>query len=486
MSEPISHDDRTRTAVSDTARYVEQWLALHQRLDRVPGVQLAILHGNDVVASHAFGAADLTSGEPLTTDDRFRIASHSKTFTATAIHVLAERGELRLDDRVASLVSDLDGTPIGEVTLRELLGHGGGVVRDGWRADHWQLSYAFPDTARLVELASDRADVLARNDRFKYSNVGYSVLGLVVEAVTGEAYAAHVQRQLLDPLGLSATTADLDPQDSSATAAMAAGHSAIAFDAARIPIDHIATGAMAPATGFVSTASDVVRWAAAHFFGDERILSDDSKRVMQRTEWQVAGSAGSEYTLGFGVTKINDRRLLGHGGGFPGHITHTLFDPHERIAASVLTNAIDGPAQMYVATVFRLIDLALGAAASETPAVAPDVASRFTGRFANLWGVSDVVELGGRLHLLDPTVGDPTADPIRLDVADEHTTLRITDSPGYAAPGEELVYTRDDDGAVREVRGAGGVTMYPHDPFVAALARTDRARVGAPVVPTED
>jgi len=486
MSEPISHDDRTRTAVSDAARYVEQWLALHQRLDRVPGVQLAILHGDDVVASHAFGAADLTSGEPLTTDDRFRIASHSKTFTATAIHALAERGELRLDDRVASLVSDLDGTPIGEVTLRELLGHGGGVVRDGWRADHWQLSYAFPDTARLVELASDRADVLARNDRFKYSNVGYSVLGLVVEAVTGEAYAAHVQRQLLDPLGLSATTADLDPQDSSATAAMATGHSAIAFGGERIPIDHIATGAMAPATGFVSTASDVVRWVAAHFFGDERILSDDSKRVMQRTEWQVAGSAGSEYALGFGVTKINDRRLLGHGGGFPGHITHTLFDPHERIAASVLTNAIDGPAQMYVATVFRLIDLALGAAASETPAVAPDVASRFTGRFANLWGVSDVVDLGGRLHLLDPTVGDPTADPIRLDVADELTTLRITDSPGYAAPGEELVYTRDDDGAVREVRGAGGVTMYPHDPFVAALSRTDRARVGDPVVPAED
>jgi CubicO group peptidase (beta-lactamase class C family) len=359
-------------------------------------------------------------------------------------------------------------------------------VRDGWCADHWQLSYAFPDTARVVELASDRADVLARNDRFKYSNVGYSVLGLVIEAVTGETYAAHVQRQLLDPLGLSATTADLDPQDSSATAGMATGHSAIAFDGERIPIDHIATGAMAPATGFVSTASDVVRWVAAHFFGDERILSDDSKRVMQRTEWQVAGSAGSEYALGFGVTKINDRRLLGHGGGFPGHITHTLFDPHERIAASVLTNAIDGPAQMYVATVFRLIDLALGAAASQTPAVAPDVASRFTGRFANLWGVSDVVDLGGRLHLLDPTVGDPTADPIRLDVADELTTLRITDSPGYAAPGEELVYTRDDDGAVREVRGAGGVTMYPHDPFVAALARTDRARVGDPVVPAED
>lgn len=486
MGEPISHDDRTRTAVSDAARYVDRWLALHQRLDRVPGVQLAILHGDDVVASHAFGAADLTSGEPLTTDDRFRIASHSKTFTATAIHALAKRGELRLDDRVASLVSDLDGTPIGEVTLRELLGHGGGLVRDGWRADHWQLSYAFPDTARVVELASDRADVLVRNDRFKYSNVGYSVLGLVIEAVTGETYAAHVQRQLLDPLGLSATTADLDPQDSSATAAMATGHSAIAFDGERIPIDHIATGAMAPATGFVSTASDVVRWVAAHFFGDERILSDDSKRVMQRTEWQVAGSAGSEYALGFGVTKINDRRLLGHGGGFPGHITHTLFDPHERIAASVLTNAIDGPAQMYVATVFRLIDLALGAAASETPAVAPDVASRFTGRFANLWGVSDVVDLGGRLHLLDPTVGDPTADPIRLNVADELTTLRITDSPGYAAPGEELVYTRDDDGAVREVRGAGGVTMYPHDAFVAALARTDRARVGDPVVPAED
>ncbi|MEJ7720360.1 MAG: hypothetical protein WKF58_07845 [Ilumatobacteraceae bacterium] len=52
-------------------RYVEQWLALHQRLDRVPGVQLAILHGDDIVSSRAFGVADLTSGEPLTTERPF-------------------------------------------------------------------------------------------------------------------------------------------------------------------------------------------------------------------------------------------------------------------------------------------------------------------------------------------------------------------------------------------------------------------------------
>lgn len=471
MSQPISHDDRTRRAVASAARYMEEWLELHQRLDRVPGVQLAILHGDDIVSSRAFGVADLTSGEPLTTEHRFRIASHSKTFTATVIHALAERGALRLDDRVGTHVASLADAPIGRCTVRELLGHGSGVVRDGWSSDHWQLHTDFPDAARLVEVATDDADVLSRNERFKYSNIGYAVLGLVVEAVSGTAYADHVQRAILEPLGLDATSADRDPDTEGSP--FATGHSSIAFGDRRIPIDDIPTAAMASATGFVSTAADVVRWAAAHFAGDERILSDETKRVMQRTEWPVAGSAGTEYALGLAVTKIDERRLLGHGGGFPGHITHTLFDPHDRIAVSVLTNVIDGPAQMYAANLFRLIDLA-----RKPPPAAPtgDLAS-FTGRFASLWGVIDVVELGGRLVQLDPTVGDPTADPIELAVVDGDT-LRISEAPGYASPGERIVYTRDDDGSVRHVIAGGGMTMFPFDDVAAGLAGIERVHAG--------
>ncbi|WP_344249127.1 serine hydrolase domain-containing protein, partial [Isoptericola hypogeus] len=196
----MSTDPDTPDAPLDIT-YLERWVATQAGLARVPGVQYAVLVGGDVVLDGAWGVVDVTTGEPLATDHLFRVASHSKTFTATAVAALAQNGLLRLDDPFASHLPELEGAPVGAVTLREALGHTGGVLRDGRDADHWQLGAPFPDRAAL--LASVRADgeVLGRGEHFKYSNLAYGLLGLVVESVTGLGYAEHVRRALVDPLG---------------------------------------------------------------------------------------------------------------------------------------------------------------------------------------------------------------------------------------------------------------------------------------------
>ena len=135
----------TRAAVEDACAYFDGWLAFRARLDRLPGIQAAVLHDGDVVWSGAHGVADVAAGVALTSEHRFRIASHSKTFTATAVLRLAEHGVLRLDDTVGRWLPDLAGLPIARVTLRELLAHGAGVVRDGADADFWCLDRPFPD-----------------------------------------------------------------------------------------------------------------------------------------------------------------------------------------------------------------------------------------------------------------------------------------------------------------------------------------------------
>ena len=73
---------------------------------------------------------------------------------------------------------------------------------------------------------------------------------------------------------------------------------------------------------------------AGHVLGDERLLSDASKRRMQRGEWEVEGT-DDRSGLGFGIHKIGERRMIGHGGGFPGHITRTLFDPVDGLTVVV-------------------------------------------------------------------------------------------------------------------------------------------------------
>lgn len=461
-------------AVADACRYFDSWLAFRQTYERVPGVQAAVLHVDSVVMSVAHGLADVERDVALTPRHLFRIASHSKTFTATAIMQLVEQQALRLDDPIARWLPHLGGAPIEQVTLRELLSHAGGVVRDGWNGDFWQLAHPFPDVGQLQQISLDDAAVVPRNERFKYSNVGYSLLGQVVTVASGQAYEQYVDEHIIKPLQLADTGPELDP---GRAGDYAAGYSALSYAGHRRPIDHIGTGAMASATGFYSTASDVVRYASAHFHGDDRLVSDDAKRMMQRTEWEVEGTAGTAYGLGFAIATIGGRRMLGHGGGYPGHITRTYFDPVDQLAVSVLTNAIDGPALVLATAGVRLIDLAL-----EQADTAPHVLEspeRFRGRFANLWGVFDIVDLGGRLYQIDPTQPDPVVGAAHLAVVDERT-LRLARTTGYGSFGERLEFEHAADGSITSVRGGSGLTSYPIAVMAATIAGCDRVRVATP------
>lgn len=467
----------TKAVVVDACRYVDRWLGFQREHHQVPGVQAAVLFGGDVVLSAAHGVAALSTSTPLTSEHQFRIASHSKTFTATAIMQLVERGLVRLDDSTGQWIEELDGSSLGPVTLRELLSHAGGVVRDGNDPGFWSLQRPFLDRASLVEVARNDGHVLDSNERFKYSNIGYSLLGLVIERASGSSYHDWVRAELIEPLELSSTDPEMGDRSD---AHLAAGHSALvtAADRRRLEIEHVNTGAMAAATGFSSTATDLVRWFAAHFVGDERIVTDGSKRVMQHGAWPVGIEGQGEYGLGLGIDKLGDRRLLGHGGGYPGHITRSFFDPIDRLAVSVLTNAIDGPATALAGGVIKLIDLAAGATAHST--AGPGELERFEGRFGNLWGVYDLTSLGGRLHLIDPSQPDPVVNPTVLDVVDRDT-LRIAESIGYGAPGELLRIERNDDDEIVAIEGGGVGGAMPLDRLREKLGERERITLADPI-----
>jgi len=384
---------------------------------------------------------------------------------------LAELGRLRLDDTLATHLDELRGSPVAEVTVREVLGHASGITRDGDDGDFWQLTNPFLDADQLLDLVrGPHGAVLGRDERFKYSNIGYSLLGLVIEAITGTRYVEHVRHAVIEPLGLTRTTPELDADH---LGLHVTGYTSLAYAERRLPIDHVTTAAMASATGFSSTAEDLVRYAAGHFRGDRRILTDLSKRLMQRREWEVGD--GSAYGLGFATAEVGGRRVYGHGGGYPGHITRTWFDPDARLAVSVLTNAIDGPALGYANAFLRLLQLTLDA--SPDPHATTVDLSSFTGRFATLWGVFDVVELGGRLHQIGSTLPDPGVDPVVLSVVDADT-LRIERSSGYGSPGELLRYVRDADGTVVSLRAGSGTTAHPLHVLAGAVFDRDRVRQG--------
>ncbi|MGH3096502.1 MAG: serine hydrolase domain-containing protein [Streptosporangiales bacterium] len=460
--------------IDSTVAYANWWLEFRQHYQRIPGVQAAMLFGNEVRLAAAYGVSDIETGAALTPRHLFRIASHSKTFTATAVFQLVEAGAVRLDDRAGDHLSWLrTASPqLADLTVRELLGHGAGMTRDGENSDFWQLVRPFPGEAELRETVSDPGSaVLSPNERFKYSNTGYALLGLVVASASGMPYNDYVSTHIADPLGLSDTRPELIAER---IGDYATGHSALSYADTRIPIEHVDTRAMSPATGFTSTAEDVCRYAAAHFFGDTRLVSDGSKRLMQRDE-TLAEDPDTWYGLGFSIARIGDRRLVGHGGGYPGHSTRTMFDPTDRFAVSVLTNAIDGPAGELATGLVKLLDLAAAPPRQPVGASAADTAA-FCGRYANLWGVLDVVRLGDRLVGIRPSQADPTESSLEF-AAEDATTLRLTEASGFNAPGECFRYDFS-DGRVRSIRSGGGMTLYPIADVTHAIGT--RSRLEAP------
>ncbi|MEU8222242.1 serine hydrolase domain-containing protein [Kribbella sp. NPDC048915] len=140
----------------ETLGYFDSWLAFNQHYQRVPGIQAAVYADGGVAFSAAYGRADIENDVPLTEQHLFRIASHSKTFTATAVLQLVEQGRLRLDDKVSQHVTEIVGTPAGERTVRELLAHAGGLTRDSSEANWWQLSTALPGPCAVARGAAGR------------------------------------------------------------------------------------------------------------------------------------------------------------------------------------------------------------------------------------------------------------------------------------------------------------------------------------------
>src|SRR6266849_1154871 len=118
--------DRWLAAALD---YIPDWLDFQMRLTEQPGCVVAVAQGGRVVLERAFGHADLVAGTMLTPRHRFRVASHSKSFTASGIMKLREQGRLRLDDPIGQYLGALHPT-VARATLLQLLSHSAGLVRD--------------------------------------------------------------------------------------------------------------------------------------------------------------------------------------------------------------------------------------------------------------------------------------------------------------------------------------------------------------------
>lgn len=449
--------------------YISTWIAFQQKHIGLPGISVAIGHGEDMLLDASYGVANLQTGARLTPKHRFRVASHSKTFTATGIMKLVEAGALRLDDPAGKFVDGL-AKDIAAATLAQLLSHTGGVFRDGTDAGQWADRRNFRNERELREDLRQVAIVPA-NTRMKYSNHGFGLLGLVIEAVTGETYNDWIAKEVVAAAGLRNTYPDAPVPKGTP---FSSGHSGRVLLGERLPIPAAnRTYALASATGFVSTASDLVR-----FFGQldpaarKSVLSVRSRRELTRRQWRVPGiSIEQYYGLGTVHGAIGDWPWFGHSGGFQGFITHTAVIPAQRLAISILTNAVDGAPAILFDGCVRILQ----AFARHGPPLAS--VADWRGRWWSLWGASDLVPMGNTVLVATPALANPLVDATELTVGRKDTAV-ISKAGGFASFGEPARLIRNRGGKVTDVWLAASRLRGER-----AMAAEMRKRYGKPVAP---
>jgi CubicO group peptidase (beta-lactamase class C family) len=171
------------TKLADLAPELKEIVDRYRREDHVPGVTVAVAVGDEVI-EYAAGVLNLNTGVEATTDSLFEIGSITKTFTATLVMQLVDEGLVDLDEPVRTYVPEF-ATPDREaaerVTVRQLLCHTSGI--DGDVFD--DFGCGDDALARYTEALKSRRQLHALGQMFSYCNSGYSVLGRLIERVSG-------------------------------------------------------------------------------------------------------------------------------------------------------------------------------------------------------------------------------------------------------------------------------------------------------------
>lgn len=370
--------DRAAALIADAAKWeVEN--------KRVPSVAVAIVGPEGVRWSGAWGKADAEGKVPATPETIYRAGSVSKLFTDVAVMRLVEQGKLNLDAPVSTyLPSFKPHNPFGgQITLRQLMTHRSGLVREAPRGNYFDI--AAKGQADAVASLNETTLVAAPGTVTKYSNAAIAVVGEVVARVSGMPYEKAVDTLVFRPLGMASSGMTAAPfQGRIAYSEMAA------FDGPRVPAPPIELGTPAAGSLF-TTLGDLGRFAQAMLNRGALPKGTLLKPATLDEMWrrQFPGDASTRgYGIGFALSQIDGQRVVGHGGAIYGHVTDVLIMPDTGIAvvafATVDSSNSAGKLADYALRTMAALKKGANPPAFETaPLITGPEAKRLSGWFSN-------------------------------------------------------------------------------------------------------
>lgn len=330
---------------------IESYLSDWMEREGAPGVSIAVVDGDETFST-GLGSRNLQQNQPATPDTLYGIASCSKSFTATAILQLAEDGELDVQDPIDDhLTHDLWEAADPPITIHDLLTHSSGLPGDGSAflllTRELGLSNATTPLGSMEDLyrfAEESLDERASDsgDSYFYHNTGYTLLGQVIENISGQSYATYVQENILDPLDMTRST--FHEEDVVADENALTGY--LLTDDGPQPQNFPHDSLIYAAGGLLSSVSELTSYLRMQLNGGEyqgeQILTLDSIQKMRQgyVEWDYSLSGSdNEYGYGWTTKEFMGERVLSHIGDIVVSSAYVGFLPDRELGVALLTNA---------------------------------------------------------------------------------------------------------------------------------------------------
>jgi CubicO group peptidase (beta-lactamase class C family) len=366
------HPPQTPTRVTRIDE-LEQFLTELAAAGNPPGLSIVVVKEGEIAYNNAFGLADRPRQLAATPATVYHWWSMTKIVTAIAVLQLHEQGRLNIDDPVTVHLPafQVQGVTASDppITIRHLLNHSSGLpdpvpAMIGWV--HYQDELVDQTELLMRHLPAYNRLKFVPGSKATYSNLGYMVLGAVIESASGQPYADYVSQQILRPLGMTQTgflyTSALQQHEASGSQPVVHPYTPLLpflldtralirqLGGRTLWLNRVYTDAL-PSSGLIGSAPDVARLLLAYLNGGEldgvRILSQQSVALMTGDSHlagegpHLAAYQDAQHGLGWYVIPEGQRLRLQHHGGGPGFATTMRLYPQEGLGIAILANGTD-------------------------------------------------------------------------------------------------------------------------------------------------
>ena len=353
--ENINFDEKE---YSEAFQLIDYWLEAQKDYEKLPGLTAVVTDKKETKWTGSFGFSD--GVQSMKVENTFSICSISKLFTAVAIMQLVEDGKINLDDPIQKVLpwfdikNDFKDAP--QLTIKSILSHSSGLPRES-NHPYWSWpDFPFPTKQDVIDELKNQEMLYHPSKYYKYSNLGLSLLGFIVEEVTQTNFDDYVNQNILIPLSMNNTKTYMSTEDYGKNLTL--GYSSLNRNNKREKVNFFNADGIAAAAGFTSNVEDLAKFARWQIdlveSLEKYILSPETLKLMHEIHWDDELTSVTR-GLGFGVYNFDGENWVGHGGSCPGYRSQLYINTNKELAYSVMINSSGTSPTKYIDGIHEIL-----------------------------------------------------------------------------------------------------------------------------------